>query len=105
LQSIYENTLKKRKLSILGSTGSIGTQALEILEHHRAIFEIAALSAYSNWELLADQANRFRPDYLLLCNEDHRKSFEGRLKYKPDHLFYSSSYMSDLATIDDVILS
>lgn len=93
--------MEKLKLSILGSTGSIGTQALEIAEYHPDYFEVIGLSAYSNWELLAEQANRFRPDYLLLCSEEYRNSFEERLKYKPRHLFYSASGMPDLAAIDD----
>lgn len=96
--------MKKSKLSILGSTGSIGTQALEIAEYYPDYFDVIGLSAHSNWELLAEQANRFRPQYLLLCNENHKGFFEERLEYEPAHLFYKASDMSEMATIDDADL-
>ena len=52
---------EKRKISILGSTGSIGTQALEVIEKLSDEFEIIALSAGSNAELLKEQVQRFKP--------------------------------------------
>ncbi len=57
---------KKRKISILGSTGSIGTQALEVIEKLQDKFEIIALTGGSNIELLKQQAQKFRPKYICL---------------------------------------
>ncbi|MEX1063027.1 MAG: 1-deoxy-D-xylulose-5-phosphate reductoisomerase [Balneolaceae bacterium] len=94
--------MKHRKLSILGSTGSIGTQTLEIAESQPDYFDVTALSAHSNWKLLADQANRFRPDYLLLCNEEYRSCFEEKLEYKPQHVLYNPADLIKLAVIDEV---
>lgn len=54
----------KRKISIIGSTGSIGTQALEVIEKLQDKFEIIALAGGSNIELLAEQAKKFRPKYI-----------------------------------------
>jgi 1-deoxy-D-xylulose-5-phosphate reductoisomerase len=88
-------------LSILGSTGSIGTQALEIAEYHSDYFDIVVLTADSSWELLAEQANRFRPDYLLLCDESKMHLFEQKLDYKPAALFYGRDELNTVASIQD----
>ena len=63
--------MKKQQLAILGSTGSIGTQTLEIIRQHPDAFEVFALTANSNWQLLAEQACEFKPKYALLCDEAH----------------------------------
>ncbi|MEQ8525497.1 1-deoxy-D-xylulose-5-phosphate reductoisomerase [Gracilimonas sp.] len=68
--------MNKQKLAILGSTGSIGTQALEIVRQHPDKFEIVALTANSNWELLAEQVKEFRPKYTLISDEDHYQDFK-----------------------------
>lgn len=60
---------KKRKISIIGSTGSIGTQALEVIEKLRDKFEIIALAGGSNAELLKQQAEKFNPKYTVLGEE------------------------------------
>jgi len=57
---------KKRKISILGSTGSIGTQALEVIEKLQDKFEIIALTGGSNVELLEEQARKFKPKYICI---------------------------------------
>lgn len=57
---------KKRKISIIGSTGSIGTQALEVIEKLRDKFEIIALAAGHNEKLLKEQAEKFKPKYTVL---------------------------------------
>jgi len=63
--------LNKQKLAILGSTGSIGTQVLEVVRQHSDKFEIVALTANSRWELLAEQIKEFVPKLALICNDDH----------------------------------
>lgn len=55
---------KKRKISIIGSTGSIGTQALEVIEKLQDKFEIIALAGGLNTELLKQQAQKFKPEYI-----------------------------------------
>lgn len=71
--------MKKQNLAILGSTGSIGTQALEIIRQHPDKFNITALSAHSNWELLAEQALEFKPDYLLISDPQFYKSLKAEV--------------------------
>ena len=65
---------KKRKISIIGSTGSIGTQALEVIEKLRDRFEIVALAGGSNVELLKKQADKFKPRYIYAAKP---VSFDG----------------------------
>jgi len=87
----------KESIAIFGSTGSIGTQAVEILQNQREKFDVVVLSANNNFELLAEQANDFQPDYLLLGNEKSRKEFENLLKYKPKAMFYGNHQLEILA--------
>lgn len=63
----YNNYMdKKRKISIIGSTGSIGTQALEVIDKLRDKFEIIALAGGHNEKLLSEQAAKFNPKYTVL---------------------------------------
>lgn len=64
---------RKRKISILGSTGSIGTQALEVISKLQDKFEIIALSGGSNIELLKEQAKKFHPKYICIGKEATEK--------------------------------
>ncbi|MER0441463.1 1-deoxy-D-xylulose-5-phosphate reductoisomerase [Emticicia sp. W12TSBA100-4] len=62
--------MQKRHLAILGSTGSIGTQALEVVEANPDIFEVEVLTAQNNADLLIKQAAKFRPNVVVISNED-----------------------------------
>ena len=62
--------MKKQQICILGSTGSIGTQALEVIEEHSERFEAYCLTANNKVELLAEQARKFRPAAVVIANED-----------------------------------
>ena len=65
---------RKRKISILGSTGSIGTQALEVIEKLQDKFEIIALAGGNNSELLKQQAEKFQPKFICAtCQPDDLK--------------------------------
>ena len=59
----------KRHIAILGSTGSIGTQALDVISQHPEAFEVELLTANSNSKLLIEQAARFRPNAVVICDE------------------------------------
>jgi 1-deoxy-D-xylulose-5-phosphate reductoisomerase len=63
--------MQKRHLAILGSTGSIGTQTLEVVEANPDIFEVEVLTAQNNADLLIEQAAKFRPNVVVISNEDH----------------------------------
>ncbi|MCC5941664.1 MAG: 1-deoxy-D-xylulose-5-phosphate reductoisomerase [Balneolaceae bacterium] len=93
--------MTKRKLAILGSTGSIGTQALEILTNADGLFHITALSANNNYKLLAEQANRFKPETVILANPKNRSEFKKRLSYSPDKIIYGNDGLDNFATEGD----
>lgn len=58
-----------KKITILGSTGSIGTNALDVIEKHKGEFSVSALASHSNIALLAKQARRFRPKVVAVCDK------------------------------------
>lgn len=60
-----------KKIAILGSTGSIGTQALDVIEANPDLFQAYVLTAYNNVELLINQARRFQPEVVVIANEQH----------------------------------
>ena len=61
--------MKKKQIAILGSTGSIGTQALQVIEEHPELYEAYALTANNQVELLAQQARKFMPAAVVIANE------------------------------------
>ena len=61
--------MKKKQIAILGSTGSIGTQALKVIEEHPDLYEAYALTANNQVELLAEQARKFMPVAVVIANE------------------------------------
>lgn len=61
---------KKKKIAILGSTGSIGTQALQVIEEHAERYEAYVLTANNRVELLIEQARKFQPEIVVIANED-----------------------------------
>ena len=73
--------MPKRKISIIGSTGSIGRQALEVLEYLQDKFEITALAGGSNTDLLLEQAKKFRPKYVSSDKYDVRLGKINGCKY------------------------
>jgi len=58
-----------KHITILGSTGSVGTQALEVVEANPGLYRVTALSAQSNATLLIEQALRFKPGTVVICDE------------------------------------
>lgn len=61
----------KRRIAILGSTGSIGTQALEVIRNNPKLLDVEVLTAHSNAALLIRQAQEFKPNAVVIANEDH----------------------------------
>ncbi|MCH5240890.1 MAG: 1-deoxy-D-xylulose-5-phosphate reductoisomerase [Muribaculaceae bacterium] len=69
-----------KNIAVLGSTGSIGTQTLDIIEAHPDIFKANVLTANKNWELLAKQALKFRPSLVVITDESYYKNLKEALK-------------------------
>lgn len=74
---------KKRSIAILGSTGSIGTQALDVVREHSDRFEIYALTANNSIELLIEQAKEFEPEVVVIANEAKYNTLKEALKDLP----------------------
>ena len=70
---------KKKQIAILGSTGSIGTQALEVINEHSDLFEVEVLTANNNSALLIEQAKKFKPNTVIITNEDKYKEVDAAL--------------------------
>lgn len=64
------DTVNKKKIAILGSTGSIGTQALQVIEEHSDLYEAYVLTANNRVELLIEQARRFQPEAVVIANTE-----------------------------------
>ena len=78
------NTNEKKKIAILGSTGSIGTQALQVIEEHSDLYEAYVLTANNRVELLIEQARRFMPEAVVIANEDKYEVLRDALADLPD---------------------
>ena len=68
------------RIALLGSTGSIGTQALDVISRYPGEFEIESLTAWNNVDLLTSQARRFLPDSVVIGNVDHYLQLKENLK-------------------------
>lgn len=79
----------KQQICILGSTGSIGTQALEVIRQHPDRYEAYALTANNHWELLAQQAREFHPAAVVIANEAHYEALKEALRDDPDTKVYA----------------
>ena len=66
---------KIKKIAILGSTGSIGTQALDVISKHKSLFEVEVLTANNNAGLLIKQAEQHNPNFVVICNEKNIPKF------------------------------
>ena len=81
----------KRKIVLLGSTGSIGTQTLQVVEEHPDNFEVYCLTGYNNIELLAQQARKFKPDSVVTANESKYEELKSLLADCPDVKVYAGT--------------
>lgn len=87
--------MKKKQICILGSTGSIGTQALQVIEEHSDLYEVYALTANNRIELLAEQAHRFRPAAVVVANEQRYDALKQLMSDLPDVKVYAGAKAID----------
>ena len=81
--------MKKRQIAILGSTGSIGTQALQVIEEHSDLYEVYCLTANNKIELLAEQAHKFKPAAIVIANEQRYDELKKLMDDLPDVKVYA----------------
>ena len=99
---------KKKQIAILGSTGSIGTQALKVIEEHPDLYEVYCLTANNQVELLAEQAVKFKPAAVVIANETHYDRLCSLLASEPDIKVYAGAKAIDEiveATPIDLVLT
>jgi len=87
--------MKKKQICILGSTGSIGTQALQVIEEHSDLYEVYALTANNRVEQLAEQARKFRPAAVVIANERHYERLKQMLDDVPEVKVYAGARALD----------
>lgn len=100
-------TTERRRIAILGSTGSIGTQALQVIEANPGQYEVWALTANNNVTLLAAQARQFMPDVVVIANEAHYEELKGLLADLPIKVFAGSEALCEVVEMEpvDVVLA
>jgi len=97
----------KKQIAILGSTGSIGTQALEVIEENPDLFEVYALTANNNDKLLVEQARKFHPEIVVIANKEKYAYVKEALEDLPMKVFSGSESISDVAEMGpiDIVLT
>ncbi|MGL5772851.1 MAG: 1-deoxy-D-xylulose-5-phosphate reductoisomerase [Bacteroidales bacterium] len=96
-----------KKIAILGSTGSIGTQALEVIEEHPDLFEAYALTAHNNAELLIQQAIKHNPEMVVIANEKKYEQVKEALKHLPIKVYAGSEAIAQIVEAGpiDIVLT
>lgn len=84
-----------KQICILGSTGSIGTQALNVIEQHSDRYEVYCLTANNRYEMLAEQARKFRPAAVVIANKAHYEALKLLLADLPDIKVYAGAKALD----------
>jgi len=97
----------KKQIALLGSTGSIGTQALEVCAEHPDKFEVYALTANCNADLLVRQARRFQPEFVVIADETKYEYVKENLSGFPIKVCAGASAIADVAEMQtpDVVLT
>ena len=92
----------KRKIAILGSTGSIGTQTLDVIRQHRDLFEVVLLSARRSVDLLIQQAIEFDAAHVVICDESRYTDVADALQPRGIKVWAGVDSLCDLAGMDGV---
>ncbi len=97
----------KRKIAILGSTGSIGTQALDVISEHSDLYETYVLTANNNVEKLIEQARHFEPEAVVIANEKHYNTVKEALEDLPIKVYAGAEALCEVVqdTNIDIVLA
>jgi 1-deoxy-D-xylulose-5-phosphate reductoisomerase len=99
--------MSKKRIAIFGSTGSIGTQALEVIKGNPELFSAEILTAHSNDELLIKQALRFNPNMVVIGDEKKYLTVKEALSTTDIKVFAGEKAMAEAASVDcyDIMLA
>ena len=89
-----------KNIGILGSTGSVGTQSLQVVENHQEKFNVKFLAAHSNIDLLANQANIFNPEYICIYDESKYNQLKNMIDTK--HILCGYDGIMELCELSDM---
>jgi 1-deoxy-D-xylulose-5-phosphate reductoisomerase len=92
----------KKKIAVLGSTGSIGTQALDVISRHPDLFEAYAITGNNNIDLLISQARQFHPEVVVVANEEHYAEVNEALSDLPMKVYAGTQSVCDVARMEPV---
>ena len=93
----------KKHITILGSTGSIGTQSLQVIQDEPDKYEILALSAWKNLELLKEQILKFKPKYAVVRDDKLARELKNNLNNKINcHILYGEYGLTKISTLTDI---
>ena len=91
-----------KRVCILGSTGSIGTQALDVIEQHSDMYEAYILTAYNNDELVVKQARKFKPEVVVIANEAKYEKVKDALSDLPIKVYTGAKALCEVVQDDNV---
>ena len=96
--------MSKQRVAVLGSTGSIGTNTLDVLARHPDRFEVVALTAATQVDLMLAQCERFRPRVAAMASEPHAQELAQKIKQKglPTQVESAQAAIEDIASSDEV---
>jgi 1-deoxy-D-xylulose-5-phosphate reductoisomerase len=94
----------KKHIAILGSTGSIGRQALEVIREHPDVFEVEVLTAQNNTKLLAQQAKTFRPNAVVISNPEHYDDLKAGLGSEDIKVYAGENALASVVQMDSIDL-
>ncbi|MFN7014917.1 MAG: 1-deoxy-D-xylulose-5-phosphate reductoisomerase, partial [Bacteroidia bacterium] len=92
----------KKRIAILGSTGSIGTQALEVIREQKEHFDVEVLTANNNLELLIQQSKEFKPNVVVIANKNKAESLKSALANEPIKVYSGIEAIAQVVEMDSV---
>jgi 1-deoxy-D-xylulose-5-phosphate reductoisomerase len=102
LHDINEKVMEKKKIAILGSTGSIGTQALQVIEEHSELYEAYILTANNSVGKLVEQARKYLPEAVVIANEIHYSTVRDALADLPIKVYAGADALCEVVQDDNV---
>ncbi|HKJ80313.1 MAG TPA: hypothetical protein VKA10_12290, partial [Prolixibacteraceae bacterium] len=94
----------KKRIAILGSTGSIGTQTLQVIDENPDQFEVEVLTANNNVELLVEQALKFKPNVVVIGNEKKYTTVSEALKNEPVKIYAGADALNQVVQMETIDL-
>ena len=101
-QAVSNRNIDMKRICILGSTGSIGTQALQVIEEHSDLYEAYVLTAYNNADLIIQQARKFNPEAVVIANEANYEKVKDALSDLPIKVYAGAKALCDVVQDQNV---